>query len=231
MRKNLSVSPVWTIECFPEIIPNIFLLISAIHVRTGVCAYMDATPLHNVNIIRQRFAFSFCKRKWSPLEFNSRFANIWTRAMKPETTLVPFYVTFSPPSSPYLLKIPIIIAKNYCSLHKTDTYSTYKYYTHKRWCKLNSPIKTLKCTLLYALLHIYVRKEKLCGDDSRKVLACKQTLWVLFLFPVPPPERNGELARGLRRSYYGKWGLIEKAVREGLYDLHGGRRTGQGALK
>ena len=100
--------------------------------------------------------------------------------MKPETTLVPFYVTFSPPSSPYLLKIPIIIAKNYCSLYKTDTYSIYKYYTHKRWCKLNSPIKTLKCTLLYTLLHIYMRKEKLCGDDREDPSLQANSLGALF---------------------------------------------------
>ena len=85
--------------------------------------------------------------------------------MKSETTRIPFYATFSPPSSPYLLKLTIIIAKNYCNLYRTDTYSTNKYYTHKRWYKLYSPIKTLKCALLYALLHIYVRQEKLCGDD------------------------------------------------------------------
>lgn len=188
------------------------------------------SPLHNVNIRRQRFSVSFCKRRWSPLEFNSRFANIWTRAMKSETTRIPFYVTFSPPSSPYLLKLPIIIAKNYCNLYRTDTYSSYKYYTHKRWYILNSPIKTLKCTLLYALRHIYMRKEKLCGDD-REGPSLRPALSVLFLFSAPPPERNGELARGLRRSYYGKWGLIDKVVREGFYDLLGGRRTEQGASK
>lgn len=151
--KNLSVSPRLNDRMLSRnnIQLNIFTLPS---------------PLHNVNIIRQRFSVSFCKRRWSPLEFNSRLANIWTREMKSKTTRIPFYVTFSPPSSPYLLKLPIIIAKNYCNLYRTDTYSSYKYYTHKRWYRLNSPIKTLKCTLLYTLLHIYMRKEKLCGDDS-----------------------------------------------------------------
>ena len=111
--------------------------------------------------------------------------------MKSETTRIPFYVTFSPPSSPYLLKLPIIIAKNYCNLYKTDTYSTYKYYTHKRRYKLYSPIKTFKWTLLYALLHIYMRKEKLCGDDREGPSLQENSLGALsFSCPAARAQRR-----------------------------------------
>ena len=78
----------------------------------------------------------------------------------------------------------------------------------------NKNIKMHAVICIATYLH---EKRKTVRRWQKKVLA-----WVIFLFPAPPPERNGELARKLRRSYYGKWGFIEKVLREGLYDLHGG---------
>ena len=66
---------------------------------------------------------------------------------------------------------------------------------------------------------------------TEKVLACGQALWVLFFLPAPPLERKGELAYRLRRSYYGKRGLIEKAVREGFLRFVRGEENGTRCFK